>query len=427
MELSWEKNWWWRKDVTDCFPRIILLESVMTIRITLSMLCWTFVTGCVEIQRLPGVGIAPSLPTAAKTDTHVPVHSSLEGDSFNRPSGALSAPTRMERIDYRSRHASPDIASTDNAQRIQGDDPNTQVGSQSSWWTSEVTIGTWTTRPDTIVLILAVVALLVLIALSIQKAADGKVVFFSSYFDLFLSHLPLIVMVLISMASSASENENAGSPSSVYTGLFWSAIGYNYIKAFSDNSNTPFLAFCVGTGRITVGYLISIIILLNLTTLYSAKREGQSPQEFQAAKLSSLVSLGGCIWLISKLVGRNPRRVHYSDADEDSVEDDDFDVDGDGDGCAEDYDFDAEEDQYEYRQQQYTRPQPDSEPAKSFDPYEVLGIPQGATQDQIKQAYREMSRMYHPDKTAHLGHELQQVAHEKMKQINHAYQMLKRN
>ena len=185
-------------------------------------------------------------------------------------------------------------------------------------------------------------------------------------------------MILISMASSESENENTGSPSSVYTGLILSAIGYNYIKALSDNHDTPFLAFCVGTGRITVGYLIPIIMLLNLTALFSAKREGQSPQEFQAAKLSSLVSLGGCIWLLSKLVGRNPRRVHYSDAGEDSVDDDDIDVDVDGDGCAEDYDFDAEEDQYEYRQQQYTRPQADPEPTKPFDPYEVLGIPQGA-------------------------------------------------
>ena len=387
------------------------------------MLCWIFVTGCVEIQRLPGAGIAPSLPTAANTDTYAPVHSSLEGDSFNRSSDPVSARTKMEPIDYRSRHSNPDIASTDNAQRIRGDDPNTQVGSQSSWWTSDVTIGTWTTSPDTIVLILVIVALLIIIALSVQKAADGTVVFFSSYFDLFLSHLPLIVMVLISMVPSASEDKSAGSPSSVYPGLFWSAIGYNYVKAFSDNNDAPFLAFCVGTGRITVGYLIPIIMLLNLTTLFSAKREDQSPQEFQAAKLSSLVSLGGCIWLLSKLVGRNPRRVQYTDADEDSVHDDDI----DGDGCAEDYDFDAEEGQYEYRQQQYTRPQADPEPTKSFAPYEVLGVAQDSSQDQIKQQYREMSRMCHPDKTTHLGPELQQVAHEKMKEINRAYQMLKHN
>jgi hypothetical protein len=384
------------------------------------------VMGCVEVQRLS--------PARGKTgNTTAPVHASQDRDSVQRPLNSVSARARLERIDYRSHRQNPDKASTDNAQRIQGHDPNIQVGSQSSWWASNVTIGTWRTSPDTIVLILVVVALLVLIALSVQKTVDGTVVFFGSYFDLFLSHLPLIVMILVSMASSASEIKNAGSPSSVYTGLFLSAIGYNYIKAFSDNNDTPFLAICVGTGRITVGYVIPIIMLLNLTTLFSTKREGQSPQEFQANKLSSLVSLGGCIWLLSKLVGRNPRKAQCADQDDvqDGYFDDDscdnYDNDGDEGSDEDDYDFDVKDDQHEYQQRQQTQPQPDPEPAKSFDPYEVLDIPQDASQDQIKQAYREMSKQYHPDKTAHLGPELQQVAHKKMKEINRAYQMLKKN
>lgn len=35
---------------------------------------------------------------------------------------------------------------------------------------------------------------------------------------------------------------------------------------------------------------------------------------------------------------------------------------------------------------------------KSFDPYELLGIEIGATDKQIRSAFREMSRIYHPDK-----------------------------
>ena len=31
------------------------------------------------------------------------------------------------------------------------------------------------------------------------------------------------------------------------------------------------------------------------------------------------------------------------------------------------------------------------------DPYEVLGIPRSAGEDEIKKAYRQLSRMYHPD------------------------------
>jgi hypothetical protein len=262
-----------------------------------------------------------SLPTAANRadNTHATtLHTYQDKDVFERSSGPAPGKTSTPRESHRSSRDSP--ASNRAVRGRQDDESSTQAASQAGWWASNVTIGTWTTCPDTIVLILVVVALLVLIALSVQKAADGTVVFFSSYFDLFLSHLPLIVMVLVSIASSASENENAGSPSSVYTGLILMAIGYNYIKAFSDNSDAPALAFCVGTGRITVGYIIPILALVNLLALSSTKREGQSDQEYQTEKLSDLISLAGCIWLISKLVGRNPRKVHYTDAGQDSVD-----------------------------------------------------------------------------------------------------------
>lgn len=60
-------------------------------------------------------------------------------------------------------------------------------------------------------------------------------------------------------------------------------------------------------------------------------------------------------------------------------------------------------------------------------PYEILGIPFGASQEQITSAYRQMAKQYHPDRVTHLGPEFQTLAEEKMKEINAAYQALKDN
>ncbi len=58
---------------------------------------------------------------------------------------------------------------------------------------------------------------------------------------------------------------------------------------------------------------------------------------------------------------------------------------------------------------------------KSFDAYEVLGISRPASRDAIQSAYRARMQEYHPDKVAHLGEELQELALEKSQQIQRAY------
>ncbi|MBR4308747.1 MAG: J domain-containing protein [Oscillospiraceae bacterium] len=56
------------------------------------------------------------------------------------------------------------------------------------------------------------------------------------------------------------------------------------------------------------------------------------------------------------------------------------------------------------------------------DPYEVLGVPHGASEEDIKKAYRELVRKYHPDK--YTDNPLADLAQEKMKEINEAYDTL---
>ncbi len=56
------------------------------------------------------------------------------------------------------------------------------------------------------------------------------------------------------------------------------------------------------------------------------------------------------------------------------------------------------------------------------DPYEVLGVPHGASDEEIKRAYRDLARKYHPDNYA--NNPLADLAQEKMKEINEAYDTL---
>jgi molecular chaperone DnaJ len=58
-------------------------------------------------------------------------------------------------------------------------------------------------------------------------------------------------------------------------------------------------------------------------------------------------------------------------------------------------------------------------------PYEVLGVREGASQEEIKQAYRELVKKYHPDKYG--DNPLQDLAGEKMREINQAYDSLLKN
>lgn len=54
------------------------------------------------------------------------------------------------------------------------------------------------------------------------------------------------------------------------------------------------------------------------------------------------------------------------------------------------------------------------------DPYEVLGVARGASEDEIKKAYRELAKKYHPDANPN-----NPEAAEKMKEINAAYDQIK--
>ena len=56
------------------------------------------------------------------------------------------------------------------------------------------------------------------------------------------------------------------------------------------------------------------------------------------------------------------------------------------------------------------------------DPYEVLGISRNATNEQIRSAYRELVKKYHPDK--YQNNPLADLAEEKLREVNEAYDQI---
>ena len=76
---------------------------------------------------------------------------------------------------------------------------------------------------------------------------------------------------------------------------------------------------------------------------------------------------------------------------------------------------------------QDSKKRPKSKKAMASDTaYETLGISPGATLKEIKTAYQKLVQQYHPDRVTDMGPELREVAEARTKEINAAYEELKR-
>lgn len=58
--------------------------------------------------------------------------------------------------------------------------------------------------------------------------------------------------------------------------------------------------------------------------------------------------------------------------------------------------------------------------------YKILGIDANATDDEVKKAYRDMAKKYHPDKVAYLGEDVRKSAEQKLQEVNEAYEKIKK-
>ena len=62
--------------------------------------------------------------------------------------------------------------------------------------------------------------------------------------------------------------------------------------------------------------------------------------------------------------------------------------------------------------------------AEYRDPYKILGVKPTDSDETIKEAYRKLARKYHPDKYA--DGDLKELAEEKMKEVNAAYEEIQK-
>ena len=62
----------------------------------------------------------------------------------------------------------------------------------------------------------------------------------------------------------------------------------------------------------------------------------------------------------------------------------------------------------------------------AVDPYATLGVSSSGTDEEIEQAYRRRMSEYHPDRVANSAQEIRELAGQRAREINGAYEEIKR-
>ncbi len=84
----------------------------------------------------------------------------------------------------------------------------------------------------------------------------------------------------------------------------------------------------------------------------------------------------------------------------------------------------AQEEARQKAGQQKEEPKPKAN--TKTNPYEILGVRESDSLEDIHRAYKELSKLYHPNMVNHLGKEFQEMAHEKFIRIEGAWERVRK-
>jgi DnaJ-domain-containing protein 1 len=70
---------------------------------------------------------------------------------------------------------------------------------------------------------------------------------------------------------------------------------------------------------------------------------------------------------------------------------------------------------------------PSNRPVGTASPYSILGVSETASMDEVEQAFRRKISDYHPDKVANAAVEIKELAEQRAREINSAFEEIQKN
>jgi hypothetical protein len=259
----------------------------------------------------------------------------------------------------------------------------------------------------------------------VYKAINDEVIFFYNKRDLFFNYGVGIIGVVIAFNTSSNIGEV------VLAVCLIGIVAYNYFMAFFFNRN--FKGFLVGTSRLVVGFFIPVIILFALGQPVREKGETWGAYNVRCA-IHRMWGVGITIWLVRlmcdlvngyRVLKTNGFNKKYDEAYRDNRSY----------GHREYSEYGREEkkshnDGHQYQKEKTSyenenRHQTHKDKLEEY--YDTLGVSPGATDSEIKSAYRRLAQKYHPDKHNTEGIKIKKHFEELFKAVNVAYKEIEKS